>query len=68
MPRVAGRFLGTERHSYPTSPGTFCSGAILTTSSIVALQRGHAIRRQRPPQQWVIVACREGILGELRPF
>jgi hypothetical protein len=30
-------------HSYPISPGSFCMGAILTTSSIVTLHRGQAI-------------------------
>jgi hypothetical protein len=29
-------------HSYPINPGSFASGAILTTSSIMVLHRGHA--------------------------
>jgi hypothetical protein len=32
-----------DGHSYPISPGSSCIGAMLTTSSIVALHRGHAI-------------------------
>ena len=32
-----------DGHSYPINPGSSCSGAILTTSSIVALHRGHTI-------------------------
>ena len=30
-----------DGHSYPINPGSSCSGAILTTSSIMALHRGH---------------------------
>jgi hypothetical protein len=29
-------------HSYPINPGSLTSGAILTTSSIIVLHRGHA--------------------------
>jgi hypothetical protein len=43
MPKHAGHVTAGWALIYPINPGSSCSGPILTTSSIVALHRGHAM-------------------------